>query len=223
MKLLNVILLVLILPYVPVLADDGHGHSHDGDDASASSSITGGDQVISGGDTFAASHSLGDVDIEGCVVTKQWGSFIVSHQYYEYDVFCIADKLDSQGKYAAAAALRCSDKDTKKLFGDSCLSVWTFKPSVIPTIVATPNQEDEAPTSDDDWDDDDGPDRDIAYEALLERVTKIEEEKDANVRRYNRDQEQRAEKEEARKLSAKAYLDRLPPTQQQKEGLPDGN
>ena len=104
---------------------------------------TTGDQVIKGGDAFGAAHGLGDVDIEGCVVTKQWGSFIVSHQYYEYDVFCIAEVLDSQGKYDAAAALRCSDKDTAKLFGDSCISVWTFRPAVPPHMEATPNQGDE--------------------------------------------------------------------------------
>lgn len=235
------VLLVLILPQVSSHSSDNRNKSVNADadakslsDATSMSSVTGGDQVISGGDTFAASHGLGDVDIEGCIVTKQWGSFIISHQYYDYDVFCIADKLDTQGRHHAAAVVRCTDKDMQKLFGDKCIPTWTFK-APAPPVITTPNQGDEAPTSDEDnWDDDDGPDHEDAYEALLERVAKIEREKAANVRRYNRDQAQRVEKEEVRKASAQSYLDRLPPPvqQQQEEEIcclqqaeesPDGN
>ncbi len=233
MKRLILILFLVTLPWCISWSSDDYDTRATADaaadasalsDASATASVTGGDQVISGGDTFAFSHGLGDVDIEGCVVTKQWGSILLSHQYFKYDVFCIADRLDVQGKHAAAAALRCSDKATKKLFGDSCISVWTFKPPKLPTDTATPNQGDEAPNRNDDDDDDD--DHDVAYEALLKRVAKIEDEKDATVRRYNRDQKQRAEKEEARKLSAQSYLERLPPVQQQQQQMeepPDGN
>ena len=137
------ILLVLILPWVSVQASERYKTTSEATaaasaaaDAAAmstsSSTLTGGDQVISGGDTFAASHALGDVDIEGCIITKQWGSIIISHQYFVYDVFCLADRLDLHGKHEAAAIMRCSDDHTAKIYCASCEATWTFKPAIPP-------------------------------------------------------------------------------------------
>ncbi len=213
------VLLVLLLPQVSSQASERYNTTSEAhaaakaaaDAASMStSSAIGGDQIISGGNTYAASHALGDVDIEGCIITKQWGSFIISHQYFVYDVFCLADRLDVHGKHDAAAIMRCSDKHTAKIYGDGCRATWTFKPAINPPMAVTPNQAVEREERDRDDDDDDD-----AYEALLKRVSKIEDEKAANVRRYDRDQVIVRKKEADRRAQAQSYLDRLP--QQEEE------
>lgn len=147
------------------------------------------------------SGNLTVTEAEGCLVAKK-GKYLRG-TYSDYDVFCLANILDEQGKYAAAAALRCSDKDTKKLFGDSCITVWTTTAAISPAAAATPNQAVE---------------RDNGYEVLMERIQQIEEEKAANVARYEKDLAEQAQQDYKRKVEAESYLDRLPPTREPPHG-----
>ena len=94
------------------------------------------------GDRFLAlSNSLGDVDVSGCIITKQWSVVVFAKQGYEYDPWCLAGILDENGKYIEAATMRCTDKETAKIYGEDCTVVLNFEPAEPQGLVR-----------DDDWD-----------------------------------------------------------------------
>ncbi len=102
-----------------------------------------GPPAISGDRLLALSNSLGDVDISGCVVTKQWSVIVFAKQGYGYDPWCLASILDENGKYKEAATMRCTDKETARIYGEDCTIVLNFEPSEPQGLVR-----------DDEWDDD---------------------------------------------------------------------
>jgi len=66
--------------------------------------------VTVGGDSsrvYGFSHSLGDVDINECIVTHQKGSFIVSWQGYDYNAWCMGEVYDRKGLVEMGALMRC--------------------------------------------------------------------------------------------------------------------
>jgi hypothetical protein len=75
--------------------------------------VTGGDMVNQiDGDSYSSraygfSHSLGDVDINQCIVSKQTGTFIVSWQGYDYNLWCMGEVFDSKGLWDMGALMRC--------------------------------------------------------------------------------------------------------------------
>lgn len=92
--------------------------------------MTGGDMI--GGDTnvstggnraFAFSHSLGDVDINQCIVSKQTGTFIVSWQGYDYNLWCMGEVFDAKGLFKMGAEMRCDIEPiySKFEFREDCL------------------------------------------------------------------------------------------------------
>ncbi len=91
---------------------------------------------------LALSNSLGGVDISGCIVTKQWSVIVFAKQGYEYDPWCLASILDENGKYKEAAVMRCTDKETARIYGQDCTIVLNFEPSESQGLVR------------DEWDDD---------------------------------------------------------------------
>lgn len=115
--LLLMLLIVAFLAGPPVLADEDRGPSVDvvtDVNTDVMTSVTGGDMI--GGDTslstgnnkaFAFSHSLGDVDINQCIVSKQTGSFIVSWQGYDYNAWCMGEVYDAKGLFKMGAMMRC--------------------------------------------------------------------------------------------------------------------
>ena len=154
-------------------------------DSTSTASITGGDQIISGGDAIGLAQSLGDVDIEGCVVTEQWGIIVYQRQNWDYDPWCLAAILDQQGKHLDAAKMRCSDKDTEKIYGDECMRVMTFSPAIAPSAVATPNQAV-------DRDDEEGDEIDEHHQqikVLTDRLDKYESDRQNSVNAYRRQQQ----------------------------------
>ncbi len=56
---------------------------------------------------YGFSHSLGDVDINQCIVSKQTGTFIVSWQGYDYNLWCMGEVFDSKGLWNMGALMRC--------------------------------------------------------------------------------------------------------------------
>ena len=132
-KPLSIIFFILALVIVlfltaPAWSDDKKHHNNSSGDVSVdASNIVKGDSASS----LALGQSLGDVDLgraTDCVVTKQFGIIIYQRQSFGYDPYCIARDLDQQGKYEAAAKMRCTDKETAKLYGEDCLSVMNYKP-----------------------------------------------------------------------------------------------
>ena len=95
--------------------------------------IVGPPTVIDSDDSqfLALSNSLGDVEISGCVITKQFSIIVWARQSWEYDPWCLAEALDRQGKHEYAAKMRCTDKKTAKIYGDDCITVLNFEPPEI--------------------------------------------------------------------------------------------
>lgn len=82
-----------------------------------------GDQIIGGQSnrSVALSSSLGDVDIADCVISKQFSFVvIVAWQNYDYNLWCMAAKLDILGKHDEAAVIRCRIPELRKAFPDDC-------------------------------------------------------------------------------------------------------
>ena len=167
-------------------------------DSTSAASAVGGDQTSR---ALALSQSLGDVDIEGCVVTEQWGIIVYQRQNWDYDPWCLAAILDQQGLHKEAAQMRCSDKDTEKLYGkETCIKTLTFLPtSYSPAIVATPNQpvatqQEDCCNEDEDEDEVDKHHQQI--EALTNRLDKYESDRQSSANAYRRQQQQQQEQYE---------------------------
>lgn len=134
-----------------------------------------GDQIIKGGNTLALTSVLGAAAIADCKVTKQRSYVVFAHQWFEYDVWCIGDKLDTQGKYKAAAEYRCTDKGNRKTYGNACLTILNFDPGE--SAVPNPNPE---PTYD----------YETAYAAQQEEIEEVREQLAVIIERQQ--QQQRA-------------------------------
>lgn len=69
------------------------------------------------------SHSLGDVDINQCIVTHQKGSFVVSWQGYDYNLWCMGEVFDAKGLPKMGAMMRCDIDEIRRHFSSdvSCL------------------------------------------------------------------------------------------------------
>lgn len=154
---------------------------------------------------FAFSHSLGDVDINECIVTKQTGTFIISWQGYDYNVWCMGEVYDAKGLYDMAALMRCDIPLVRSHFSNAaeCLEANTVPlqaaaPMVAPVeITASPEYREREREHDD------------QFEGLLERVDKMEEEKQANIRRYNRNQARFEQKQADDREFAQQTLEQL--------------
>jgi hypothetical protein len=114
-----IVLLVLFLigpPAAWASGDDDRGPSVDVVTdvvTDVTTNVTGGDMVNQiAGDSYSSraygfSHSLGDVDINQCIVSKQTGSFIVSWQGYDYNAWCMGEVYDAKGLFKMGAMMRC--------------------------------------------------------------------------------------------------------------------
>jgi len=96
--------------------DHGHGHHDDGDVAVDLLTETGGNSYSSR--ALGMSHSLGDVDINQCIVTKQKGSFVVSWQNYDYNLWCMGEVFDRMSLHTMAAYMRCDIPPIRAHFTD---------------------------------------------------------------------------------------------------------
>lgn len=73
--------------------------------------------------SFAFAHGLGDVDINQCIVTKQTGTFVLSWQGYDYNLWCMGEVFDAKGLYHMGAEMRCDIKPIASKFDtrEACL------------------------------------------------------------------------------------------------------
>ncbi len=111
--------LVLLLFALPAFAqDDCRGnHNCGGDDGSTPIDIDIATEVTGptiGGDSvrsYGIGHSLGDVDINECLGSTQWGTPIFSKQKLVPNLWCRAETYDAKGMYDNAARMRCRIPD----------------------------------------------------------------------------------------------------------------
>ncbi len=90
--------------------------------------VIGGDQitdntasnVVSGSHSYGVSQALGDVDINDCLASTQWGiPVIFAKQKVEENPWCMANSLDAMGAHAAAAKVRCTTETIKAIYPDA--------------------------------------------------------------------------------------------------------
>ncbi len=159
--LLAVAIGLSIIVFDITYADDGHGHNHhdDGGDVIVDvvggdltgGNLTGGDNVasISGGRSYGVSQSLGDVDINDCLASTQWGiPVIFAKQKVEENPWCQSIYLDVIGAHEAAAKVRCTTDTLKAVYPieNECIVAVVARPSV----VVVPVTSDESESDEDD-------------------------------------------------------------------------
>lgn len=117
--------------------------------------ITGGNSsnVIGGDDNLALAfaHALGDVDINDCLASTQWGTIIVSRQKVIANLWCMGEVYDAKGMFDLAAKARCSVAEIRAWFSDdlACERANTWSGFV---VITPPSTGDVSETDDDDDD-----------------------------------------------------------------------
>ncbi len=116
-------LVLCLLLVIAALAPGDAWASGDCRDGSCNEVIlSGGDNTannsasVGGSDTMALSHSLGDVDINDCLASTQWGTIIVSRQRVVLNKWCAAEVYDYKGLHHMAALLRCDIPEISEHF-----------------------------------------------------------------------------------------------------------
>jgi len=151
--------LVAVLVVLDVSADN---HRYDNDE----DSVVFGDTVLKS--KGGVSVSGGDMEINECVSSFSWLFGIV--QEVRTNPLCVAKQLEAEGKYEAAAELRCSVRRVRKVYGnrEKCVAAVIFIPPPEPAPVVKT----------DDW-----------YAELIERLDKVEAERQQASRSYARQQQ----------------------------------
>jgi len=109
---------MVMMLVVPAFADGG-------DDIEIENTLTGGDvstsseTIIDGNNSYAAAQSLGDVDINDCLASTQWGiPVLFAKQKVQENPWCQSIYLDAIGAYDAAAKVRCTTDTLKTIYAD---------------------------------------------------------------------------------------------------------
>lgn len=176
------------------------------------SSMSGSDVNITGSShssrAFAFSHSLGDVDINECIVTKQTGTFIISWQGYDYNVWCMGEVYDAKGLYDMAALMRCDVPLVRSHFTTDAECLVANTVPMVPVATASPASAPVEVTASPEYRERESEHED-QFEGLVDRIDKMEAEKNANVIRYNRDQAQLQAQKQADREYAQQTLEQL--------------
>ena len=98
----------------------------------------------SGGNTRAYSVGGGDMDIDDCLATHSilFGLWQGTH----INKLCEADRLNRDGKYQAAAEMKCSIRSIRRIYGENCIKAVKISappPIELPVIVEEDNWEEE--------------------------------------------------------------------------------
>ena len=101
-----------------------------------------GDTIMDSGDVnlnsraYAVANNMGDVDINDCRESSQFGTPLFSRQWVKLNPWCAAESYDAKGLHDVAARIRCEIKEISRLFDDrqSCIAANTMRPSLEPTV-----------------------------------------------------------------------------------------
>jgi len=107
--------LLLVMLAVPVFADEGHGHHDDDGDTIVENVLTGGD--VSTGVSTRGGIAVGGSDMEIADSLATHSILFGLWQGTHTNPYTEADKLEANGKYEAAAKMRCSTKKYRKVYG----------------------------------------------------------------------------------------------------------
>lgn len=129
-KRVNLLWLFVIALFASVVifdiayGDEGHGHNHDNGDVIVDvvggdltgGDLIGGDNSIAGSRSYILSSSMGDVDINQCVISKQKSLIVIGWQNYDYNLWCMGESYDAKGLLYMAALMRCDIKEIRAHF-----------------------------------------------------------------------------------------------------------
>ena len=89
-------------------------------------------------EAWGFSYGLGDVDINDCLGSTQWGTILVSKQKLVLNKWCAAEVYDAKGLRHMAAVMRCDIPEIAKHFPDSEHCIVANKMSAPPRAVPPP-------------------------------------------------------------------------------------
>lgn len=126
------LLLIMLLPAIAI----AYGGECNGPGACTDDDvIVGGSTVLSRVDgdestALAFAHALGDVDINDCLASTQWGSILLSRQKVVLNLWCAAETYDAKAMHHMAALMRCDMKEISRHFTTDidCIRANTFTP-----------------------------------------------------------------------------------------------
>lgn len=132
-SLIWIILLALVLVLIVFNVSYGSDHYDDSDDTVSTETIVKGNRGIS--------VSGSDMEINECVSSFSWLFGIV--QEVRTNPLCVAKQLEAEGKYKAAAELRCSVRRVRTAYGsmEKCIDAVIFIPPPEPEPVPVNNDE----------------------------------------------------------------------------------
>lgn len=112
--------------------------------------INGGDTLLGDSRAYGFSHALGDVDINQCMASQQFGTILFSKQKLVINRWCMAESYDARGLHDMAALLRCDIEEVAKHFDNQadCLKANTVQVVVMPAPVPRMESKDEAEDGD---------------------------------------------------------------------------
>lgn len=170
--------------------------------------VNAGDLV--GGDTnvshtsraLALGNSLGDVDINDCLASTQWGTPVFSRQNVVLNKWCAAEVYDAKGLHRMAAKVRCEIKEIAALSEtrEECIADNTVQAP--PVVVAAP------PTESVEREDEDEEVKE-KHNDLEARIAAIEKKRAADARRASAWAEEQKRAREEQKMLAQQSLDAL--------------
>lgn len=88
-----------------------------------SNAQTTGDVSYNTDGSFGFAHALGDVDINQCLASTQWGTILVSKQKVVLNKWCAAEVYDAKGLHRMAALVRCDIEEIAKHFTDPAVCI----------------------------------------------------------------------------------------------------
>ena len=94
--------------------------------------------------SLALVNTMGDVDINDCRESEQFGTPIFSRQWIQLNPWCAAEVYDAKGLNDLAARTRCTIKEIRKLFEDdaTCIVANTVEPAPPPPPPPAPVEHD---------------------------------------------------------------------------------
>jgi hypothetical protein len=170
---------------------------------------------------LAIGNGLGDVDINDCLGSEQFGTPLYSRQWLELNKWCAAEVFDAKGLNVMAGMLRCEIKEIRKLFDNdtACLDANTIfaapaasMPELEPVVATLASRIDEFD------EDEEQHEQQITQTALdlAELKRSIDNERAAR-KRYAANQRDQAD---AEALERNAFLDQYKELTQQTEETP---
>ncbi len=123
--------LIFLLLLCPLANADNHRYNPT---ETSTTTQTGGDITH---DILALGFSGSDVDINQCYRSF---SYLIIYQDTNVNPLCLAQQLVAEGRYAAAAKLRCQPRDVRRAFGgkQECIAELSTPPNlpVIPVVMS---------------------------------------------------------------------------------------